>query len=123
MSYVKPTIVTYRFNNAAGSPDPVTSSVQAAAVIANTVSGIIDQTKRRQFEQQITLLSSSQQIQLANRIQNETNLNDKLAVLNDGVFGYLAQTSNQSQMNTIILIVVAVAALLGTLYFVMKNKT
>ncbi|HEX4850550.1 MAG TPA: hypothetical protein VFV08_07085, partial [Puia sp.] len=94
-------------------PSMITSGAQAAATIAQTISNIIDQTKRRQFEQAMTLLSNQQQIDLANNLQKAQSEDVKLQLLSSALLQYTisAQQSADKNNTTMIIITAAFAAL------------
>lgn len=98
---------------------------QAASMIAQTVSGIIDQTKRRQFEQALSLLSNQQQDELNNKLLAAQTESQRLQILSDAVVKYAssnAQAGQQKQMIIYVIVGVLAIAVLGAAIILGRKK-
>jgi len=108
-------------------PSMITSGAQAAATIAQTISNIIDQTKRRQFEQAVTLLSNQQQIDLAKQLMNTQSQDARLQILSNALLQYTISAQQSADKNNTVMIIIAAsfAALLvgAALFFSLKKKS
>lgn len=105
-------------------PVGVTEGVQAAAVIAQTVSGIVDQTKRRQFEQSLAGLSLRQQEQLADKLRDANTQSDRMAIMSNSLLQFaIANENNASGADTKLLIIAGVLGivLIGAAILISKE--
>lgn len=105
----------------------VTGVAQAATGIAQTIANIIDQGKRRQFEQQVALLSNAQQVELNNKLLAANSQTERLQILSNAVLQYTiqAQGSQDKQKTTMIIVASALGGLLViiALVYSLKHKT
>ena len=86
----------------AGSLDMITTGVQAAAMIAQTISNISDQNKRRAIESNLALLSEKEKIDLANRMARQQTKNDQATILINAVMATRnAQADREQRAQTI----------------------
>lgn len=107
--------VTQGVASAAGSANPVGAAVQAATAIAQTVSGIIDQTKRRQFEQALASLSNQQQNELNNKLLAARTESERLQILSSSIVSYAAQNAQAAQKKQTVIYVIVGVMMLGLL--------
>lgn len=107
-------------------PVTIGASVQGATAIATTIASIKDMQKRREFEQQLSLLSNAQQNDLNNKLLASNSQTERLQILSSAVLQYtIAAQSSQQKSQTVMLIVAGVlgAVLLGVaLVYTLKKK-
>lgn len=65
--------------------DPISGSVQALATIATTVNQIQDVNKRREFEQNLSLLDNKQRNDLEKALQKTNSVNKRMEILFNAV--------------------------------------
>lgn len=109
------------------SIDPVTSGVQAATAIAQTISAINDANKRRNYDFAIGRMSADRQMELNKQLQAAENLNQRLAILANAVAMVRAQEvrsriegADAAERNKLILIVGGAFAVLITAFLIRK---
>jgi len=91
------------------SPDIISAGTGALTGIASTIAGIVDQAKRRRFEENLALLSNQQQKELNEKLLQVNSQNDRLKILSDSLVNYtIASQNSQNNSNTIMIIVAAV---------------
>jgi len=115
---------------------PVQAAVAAVGVgtqVAQTVASIQDMNKRRQFEQNLSMLDNQQRLDLEKALQRSTSLDNKMAILTNAISNIRsAQTttilsstinakSKQEMTTAILLVGGAVAVLIGIV--ILKKKS
>jgi len=106
-------------------PTMITSAAQAATGIAQTVSNIIDQTKRRQFEQAISLLSNQQQENLNKQLLATQSQDVRMQILSSALLeSTIAAQQNQDKSNNLMIIIAATLAIffVGAAIFLASKK-
>lgn len=104
----------------------LTEGVQAASMIAQTISGIIDQGKRRNFEQAIALLSNQQQKELNNKLLAAQTESQRLQILSDSIVTYAAANAKAKQNKQVIMYIIVgflAVAVLGAAIFIGSKKS
>jgi hypothetical protein len=107
--------------------DPITSGVQAAAAIAQTISAINDANKRRNYDFAIGRMSADRQQELNKQLLSAKNLNERLAILANAVATVRAQEVRSriegvesAERNKMIIIVGGAFAILITAFLIRK---
>lgn len=107
--------------------DPITSGVQAAAAIAQTISAINDTNKRRNYEFAIGRMSADRQQELNKQILAAGTLNERLAILANAVATVKAQEvrsriegQSAAERNQLFIIIGGAFAILVTAYLIKK---
>jgi ssRNA-specific RNase YbeY (16S rRNA maturation enzyme) len=112
---------------AIGSPDPVSSAIQAGTAIANTIASINDINKRRNFEESLSLLSNQQQKELNDKLLQSNSETDRLSILSNSLVQYaIANDANTAHTDIWIYLIAGLLALgmLGAaIYFSTKKKS
>ncbi len=93
-----------------GGMDPISSAVGAATMVAQTVANIVDQNKRRQFEQSLSLLSVSQTAELNEKLLRANTQNERLAILSDTMVK-VAISNQQAANRTKTILLIAAGAI------------
>lgn len=108
--------------------DPITGGVQAAAMVAQTVSQIVDTDKRRKYEFALSRLSSDQQLALNKKMASASSQENRLAILTSAIATIEAQTAaakiqegTKSEMLKAILIIGGGIALITVAYLIKKS--
>lgn len=109
-----------------GISDPLSTAVNVAAVIANTVAGIVDVAKRRQIESALMLMTAEEQMQLARDIQKQNNKNAQITILVNTVLAARnASADRAARTQTTVLVVlglIAAVTILGVLWYKKKSQ-
>lgn len=108
-----------------GGLDPLSQGVGAVTAIASTISNIVDQAKRRKMEQALSMLSSTQQRQLADKLMATDDENEKIRILSESMTQYLIENSKASQTKDVYLYIAAgvmAIMLLGLIIYYNKQK-
>lgn len=107
--------------------DPITSGVQAAAAIAQTISAINDTNKRRNYEFAIGRMSADRQQELNKQMLAASTLNERLAILANAVATVKAQEvrsriegQTSAERNQLFIIIGGAFAILVTAYLIKK---
>lgn len=98
---------------------------QGASAIAGTISGIVDQTKRRQFEMAMANLTNHQQQELNEKLLQAKSDTEKMQILSNSVLQYaIANQQAQENKETTMYIIAGGLAivLLGTAIVLVKSK-
>jgi hypothetical protein len=98
---------------------------QAGTAIAQTVSNIIDQTKRRQFEMALANLSNRQQEELNNKLLQARSDTEKMQILSNSVLQYaIANQQSETSKETVMYVIAGGLAivLLGAAIVLAKSK-
>jgi hypothetical protein len=107
-------------------PVTIGATVQGVTAIASTVANIKDQAKRTQFQQELSLLSNSQQNDLNNKLLAANSDTERLQILSDAVLQFtIASESTQQKTQSTMLIIAGVlgAVLLAVaLVYALKKK-
>lgn len=103
----------------------VAGYVQAAAIVGGVVANIIDAKKQREFQEKFAAYSLAQQMALADRIQAQANMTDKLAVLSKSIVEFdIENAKTKSRKDNIMYIIIGGMALLilGSAIYVSSKK-
>lgn len=107
--------------------DPITSGIQAAAAIAQTISAISDTNKRRNYEFAIGRMSADRQQELNKQMLAANTLNERLAILANAVATVKAQEvrsriegQTSAERNQLFIIIGGAFAILVTAYLIKK---
>jgi len=105
---------------------PITEGVQAATAIAQTISNIVDQAKRRKFEQSLALLNSKQVNELNQKMLEANTESQRLQILSDSLIQYAIANEQSTKTSKVMLLVLAgglgVCLLTVALIFALKKK-
>lgn len=104
----------------------ITQGVQAASMIAQTISGIIDQGKRRKFEQAIALLSNQQQKELNDKLLAAQTESQRLQILSESVVSYASENAKAKQQKQMVMYVIVgflAVAVLGAAIILGRKKS
>lgn len=108
------------------SPDMITAGANAVSTVASTISNIIDQTKRRQFEQAFALLSARQQLELNEKIAAANTQTERLQILSNNMlqFAIANQASANKSKTTLYFLAggLGIVLLAAGLLFSLKKK-
>lgn len=111
--------------NASGTADIISASGGAASMVAQTISNIIDQKKRRDFEQSLSLLNSQQMAELNKKMLAAKTETDRLNILSSSLIQY-ATANKQASANAKVVMLgisgVLAVSLLIVAFFVLKTK-
>lgn len=106
--------------------DPISSAVGIGTEVAKTISGIIDQTKKRQFEQSLAGLTLRQQGQLEDKLREANTQTDRMAILSNAMLQFaIANANNASGADTKLLLIAGAlgVVLIGAAIAVSMQKT
>ena len=104
--------------------DPISAGIQAGTAIAGTVASIIDQTKRRQFEQTLSLLTNEQQQQLNQQLLAVNDDNARMQILTNAVANIRISGVNavgKSETTKLVVIAGSAVMVLGMMVYLYKN--
>jgi len=96
--------------------DPVSAVTQIGTATANTIAGISDMNKRREFDQALQSLTNSQQQELNEKLLSANTQNDRLRILSESMTNYLI--ANQAKGTTSNIFLYAIAGVLAIGLFV-----
>ncbi len=97
--------------------------VSIGAGIAQTIAGVKDAKKRREFEQSIAMLTLQQQEQLNAKILNAKTQNERLSILTNAVVQLRIgkeEQANKKELTTALVIIGGGIVLIGILFAVKK---
>lgn len=106
--------------------DIITGSAQAATMVAQTISNIIDQGKRRKFEQSLASLSNQQQVELNEKMLAATTETQRLQILTQSLEGFAKENERRQKLQKTVMFGIAgtlAIALLVVAFFTLKTKT
>lgn len=102
----------------------LTEGVNAAATIANTISGIVDAGKRREMEQALSYLSSQQRAELERQVAAANTQTDRLQILSAGLVQFaIANEASGNKSKTSLLILAAVLSVVVLTAAIVLLKT
>lgn len=104
--------------------DPVSCSVQVAAIITNTVNGIVDKGKRQNLEQAIGALNEEQKYAIANELAVIEDQERRQQILSDSLALYLSSDANKKTkgLRGLSIVIAIVGVVVITTVFIVLNK-
>ncbi len=107
------------------SADPISAAIEAAATIANTIAGINDMNKRRQFEQALSLLDNRQRNELNEKMLKAQTDSDRLQILSTTLVQFvIANETSGAKQDTVLYVVagsLAAVILIGAIIYSVKK--
>lgn len=109
-----------------GSANPIGGAVSALSGIADTIAGISDENKKRQFQEQLAVLSNQQQSELNDKLLAANSQTQRLQILSDGLVQYaIANQANEAKKTTsmyIIAVVLVAIIFTGVIIYSVKTR-
>lgn len=102
------------YYNVAG--DPITGSVEAAAMIATTAAQISDMKQRREFDRAVGRLSVADQRKLAQQLQKAQSRDAKLALITSEINKFQIEQSKKQTTNMALIIGGSLVFLIAIVY-------
>lgn len=108
-----------------GGVDPISAGIGAATAIAQTIAGINDMNKRRQFEASVALLDNRQRSELNKQLAAASTQSDRMAILSGSMVQFAIANENAAAKRETVMYIIAgsMAAVLLTVAVIISVKS